>query len=108
MYKLLKFGVRRIADDACIPEAAANSDWKRYQEWLAAGNTPEPADPEPPPTQDELDAAAAKQYVKLRALSQMTPAQVQAWMAANINNLADAKDALTTLAIAVSILSRRL
>lgn len=49
-YKLLKSGVRRIADGACIPEAAGNSDWQRYQEWLAAGNTPEPADPEPSET----------------------------------------------------------
>lgn len=47
MYKLLKFGVRRLADGACIPDAAGNSDWRKYQEWLAAGNTPEPADPEP-------------------------------------------------------------
>lgn len=46
-YKLLKSGVRRIADGACIPDAAGNSDWRKYQDWLSAGNTPEPADPEP-------------------------------------------------------------
>jgi hypothetical protein len=47
MYKLLKQGVRRTVDNAFIPAAEGNSDWQRYQEWLAAGNTPEPADPEP-------------------------------------------------------------
>lgn len=61
-----------------------------------------------PPTQDQLDAEAAKQYAKLAALRGMTPAQVGAWIDANINNLADAKDAIKTLAIAVSVLARRL
>jgi hypothetical protein len=77
-----------------------------------------------PPTQAQVDAAlaqidtaaaaqdadvsAAKQYVKLAALKAMTPAQVGSWIDANINSLADAKDALKTLAIAVSVLTRRL
>ncbi len=30
-----------------IPESMDNADWRLYLEWLAAGNTPEPADPEP-------------------------------------------------------------
>ncbi len=61
-----------------------------------------------PPTQDQLDAAAAKAYAKLAALMTMTPAQVQAWVAANVTNLAQAQDAIATLAIAVSVLARRL
>ena len=65
-------------------------------------------DPPPPPSQDDLDRIAAKQYAKLQALAAMTPAEVQAWCAANITDLASAKDALTTLAIAVSVLVRRL
>jgi hypothetical protein len=77
-------------------------------DWLAEGNTPEPADPPPPLTKDELDIIAAKTHAKLVALKNMTPAQVQAWCDANITNLAQARDALTTLAIAVSILARRL
>jgi hypothetical protein len=85
-----------------------NGDYRQYLAWLAAGNTPEPRDPDPPPTQDELDTAAAKTYAKLTALKNMTPAQVTAWCDADITNLATAKDALTTLAIAVSILARRL
>ena len=54
------------------------------------------------------DAATAKADAKLTALGAMSPAQVRAWVAANVTNLADAKDVLGTLAVAVSILSRRL
>lgn len=46
-YKLLKFGVRRLLDGACIPSDPRNTDWQEYQKWLAAGNVPEPADSEP-------------------------------------------------------------
>lgn len=34
--------IQRTTDDACIPEDHRNADWKEYQEWLAAGNMPEP------------------------------------------------------------------
>lgn len=67
MYKLLKSGVRRIADGSCIPDAAGNSDWQRYQEWLAAGNTPEPADPEPEPV-DQGDIDNLQKQMKALAL----------------------------------------
>jgi acyl-CoA reductase-like NAD-dependent aldehyde dehydrogenase len=59
-------------------------------------------------TQDQIDAAAAKSYAKLAALSAMTPAQVQAWVAANVTNLTQAQDAIATLAVAASVLVRRL
>jgi acyl-CoA reductase-like NAD-dependent aldehyde dehydrogenase len=62
----------------------------------------------PAPTQDEVDRAAARAYAKLTALRNMTPAQVQTWVAANVTNLAQAQDAIATLAIAVGILSRQL
>ena len=62
----------------------------------------------PAPTPDEVDRAAARAYAKLAALKTMTPAQVQTWVSANVTNLAQAQDAIATLAIAVGILSRQL
>lgn len=47
MYKLLKSGVQRLADGACIPPTMDNRDWVEYQQWLKAGNTPLLADPAP-------------------------------------------------------------
>jgi hypothetical protein len=107
-YKLVTIGVMRIADGAFIHPDNRNSDWRIYQKWVADGNTPLPKDPDPLPTQDEIDATTAKQYGKLVALKGMTPAQVQAWVDANISTLADVKNALKTLAIAASILARRI
>lgn len=59
-------------------------------------------------SQNELDAQAARAYPKLAALRSMTPAEIGAWVDANVTDFASAKDAIKTLAIAVSLLSRRI
>lgn len=53
------------------------------------------------------DAAAAKGDAKLLAIADMSPSQARAWVNDNVKSLADAKDVLATLAVAVSILSRK-
>lgn len=68
------------------------------------------ADYEAPPaaSKDDTDIAAAKEYGKLKALAGMSPAEVQAWVAGSVKDLAAAQDAIATLAIAVSVLVRKL
>ena len=51
MYKLINsnmtgefVAVKRSSDGALIPVVEDNADYQEYLEWLAKGNTPEPAD----------------------------------------------------------------
>ena len=74
--------VQRVADGAMIPNApgdpeqmiAPNPDWLIYQEWLAAGNEPDPVRLPAPtvelpqPTTLEMDAQGDMDAVTLRQL----------------------------------------
>ena len=50
MYQLTKEydgkqqSIKRLSDNAFIPFDPANTDYQEYLKWVAAGNTPEPAD----------------------------------------------------------------
>lgn len=45
MYKLNKTQeITRLSDSACIPPDPDNRDYSEYTRWLAAGNTPAPAE----------------------------------------------------------------
>ena len=52
--------ILRTADNAFIPPDPANTDYAAYLEWVAAGNTPEPApEPEPVPELTPAEKLAA-------------------------------------------------
>jgi len=42
----LTTGIKRLADNAFIPFDPANTDYQKYLEWLAEGNTPLPPEGE--------------------------------------------------------------
>lgn len=71
-YKLTDDPARivRTAVGASIPEDPRNADWRAFQAWLAAGNTPDPADPAPPRryvvARDILDKFSDADYAAMK------------------------------------------
>jgi hypothetical protein len=46
--------ILRLSDNAYIPQAPGNRDYREYLDWLEEGNTPLPAPEPPPPGPDYL------------------------------------------------------
>jgi hypothetical protein len=65
--------ILRLSDNAFIPAAPGNRDYREYLEWLEAGNEPEPAPSAPPPAPDYVafwDALVASSlYASIREQS---------------------------------------
>lgn len=61
-YKLTNSNsVVRLSDNACIPFAEGNRDYREYLNWLEEGNEPEPADPIPEPDPIVMRRAAYRE-----------------------------------------------
>ena len=63
MYKLMRDDlIKNLTTGAIFPEEPGNRDYDEYLLWVAAGNTPEPADPDPGPPPGEIAGSGAKQW----------------------------------------------
>ena len=96
------------ATQAAVELAPVDVGGTWTQQWLVSSLSAQDIADKAAQAKAITDATAAKADNKLAALGNMSPAQVRAWVAANVSNLADAKDVLATLAVAVSVLARKI
>lgn len=111
------YALKRIADNSIVRVQEFSSvppalPAAKGLVWVSHTITPPVPSPEQVARQAALDQLRTDKtnvlaYNKLIALSNMTPAQIQAWVDANVTNLATAQDAIKTLAIGLSVLIRR-
>lgn len=113
-------GVIRLADNRSIPPNPDNPYWREYQEWLALGNTPDPADPEPPPDSTAVAKVGAKAWYldnpNAALLFELSIEDLQTEVAALVNALFPTATAgnrtkmillLMTLSVSVRVLAKR-
>jgi len=120
-YALTRDGVTRLEDNAAIPNDPANIDWAIYQQWLIEGGVPRPLQPGAQydwngsawivnaQRQALIDALAAlgidlsavKADAAIVTFLKMSPAQIDAYLAANITgaNVASVNAIRTVLAV---------
>lgn len=102
-----------------IPFAASPDDVEETGREIYALAVAGDVAPMPEPSKDEMDAKAkrikdiadeeaAKADEKLKAFSGMSPDEVRAWIGKNVKDVSAVTDVLATLAVAVSVLTRKL
>lgn len=102
-----------------IPFTASPNDSEELGREIYALAMKSDVAPMPQPSTDEIaakekrikdiaDEDAAKSDQKLKAFTDMSPDEIRIWVSSNIKTQGDATDVIATLAVAVSVLTRKL
>lgn len=117
-YELRAVGVfDRQTEEIVLP---GTPEWGEYMAAMARGEPVDPMPPPPPPPPPSPEEVGARAEIvacetvrselrldaAVRALRNRTPAQVDAWIDANVNSLADARAVLKILARIVALIAR--